>query len=222
MPREDWRAHCRKWRVNKTSGTVLCLPPLLFQAGCDFCSISKGGKNARARRKRREEKRRAIGKTNREERTRSLRMRQLSWILGKSSWRCSYPAKMLGLSKSIGLCDESKWLLIRRIRAHLLFDCRDFFLNTYTISCQGARLFACMQQYLNTTKRAWVKKPMSGMIKMTRPVAVDTNWYQCKACGNFTLCDIRSDARMISEIQKKGDCPDYIYSCTTRLRSTFR
>lgn len=72
------------------------------------------------------------------------------------------------------------------------------------------------------TKGAWVKKPIGGMMRMTKPVAVDTEWYQCKACRNFVLCDIRSDTRMMSEVQEKGDCPHYDYSCTTRLRSTFR
>jgi hypothetical protein len=57
---------------------------------------------------------------------------------------------------------------------------------------------------------------------MTRPVAVDTDWYQCKACRKFVSCDMRSDARAMSEIKRKGDCSDYVYSCTTRLRSTFR
>ncbi|MDH5437597.1 MAG: hypothetical protein OEX76_01705 [Candidatus Bathyarchaeota archaeon] len=61
-----------------------------------------------------------------------------------------------------------------------------------------------------------------GMMKMTRPAAVDTDWYQCKACRNFVSCNIRSDTRTMSEIQEKGDCPNYVYSCTTRLRSTFR
>lgn len=59
-------------------------------------------------------------------------------------------------------------------------------------------------------------------MEITRPVAIDTDWYQCKACRNFVFCDMRSDAQVILEIQEKGDCHNYIYSCTTRLRSTFR
>ena len=59
-------------------------------------------------------------------------------------------------------------------------------------------------------------------MRMTRPVSVNTDWYQCKSCRNFVLCDMRSDPLAVSEIREKGDCPDYVYSCTTRLRSTFR
>lgn len=60
------------------------------------------------------------------------------------------------------------------------------------------------------------------MMKMTQPVSVDTDWYQCNSCRNFVLCNIRSDTRTVSKIKEKGDCPDYIFSCTTRLRTTFR
>jgi len=57
---------------------------------------------------------------------------------------------------------------------------------------------------------------------MTNPVSVNTDWYQCNSCKNFVSCNMRLDARMISDIKEKGDCPDYVYSCTTRLRATFR
>ena len=60
------------------------------------------------------------------------------------------------------------------------------------------------------------------MDRMTQPIAVDTDWYQCKACGNFVSCDMRSDIRIMTEIKKNGDCSAYVYSSTTRLRSTFR
>ncbi|UCD40171.1 MAG: hypothetical protein JSV87_01080 [Candidatus Bathyarchaeota archaeon] len=57
---------------------------------------------------------------------------------------------------------------------------------------------------------------------MTRPVSVNTDWYQCKSCRNFVACDARLDTHMTSDIREKGDCPDYVFSCTTRLRTTFR
>lgn len=62
---------------------------------------------------------------------------------------------------------------------------------------------------------------MDGLMKMTNPVSVNTDWYQCNSCRNFVSCNKRSDSRIMSDVKERGDCPDYAYSCTTRLRATF-
>jgi len=46
--------------------------------------------------------------------------------------------------------------------------------------------------------------------------------YLCKACRKYVFCPIMPGSEEMEEIKKKGSCPNYEFSSTTRMRRNFR
>ena len=75
---------------------------------CPHCFIKLDAISTLTQKQKEEEKKRASGQTTGEERKRAFKVRWLSWVLGMSSQKQTYPARMPRLSKSSGMRNGNK------------------------------------------------------------------------------------------------------------------